>query len=677
MGIVLNIPPASKQSKARRPFYVSPNTQSIAIAAVPNGSGPPTLQEIQVFPVTTPSPCATISGGGESCTFIVQAPFGTDVFYVATFNVPSPTPSNTPLSSFVSGAIVVASPGAGPTPAPLAFTMNGIVNSVVVTVPSPDPHNTPNTQVFTVEVPTSQPLGITPYDVSGNPILSDTFLAPIPISVAPAGEGLTLAMNATCPGSSASGSTATIACAADLANVTFAYDGSVTPDSNDHIVDTFTITAAQNPTPSPSPAVVVLQGNEQTYTPNEGGAAYLTTYLQALSNNVVAYLLSSNSLTTASYGTVNVSTGALSAPVTLNNTRPTGFYTMSDGSIWVADTLNDDILCYPAGSGTPAYTLSLSPIIPSNISFDGTKIWWTATSAVPQNYAYSAPLTGSCSIGANTQYPLANPYQDSYMLISPFPTGGIAIDGMSDGDFYTVSSAGVVTTLNPGFTPGNGFGGGIAADATGETYAGFNNTTNAYIMSLASITGTPVNLVTLPGVQLGGLAAFGPNGTAADRIAYANNSYQTFDIIENPNGASPIIVPATIGYAQFFPSGYQGQNVAISTAGATLAGFYNEGTTAPAIARPLFTTTWSVPVTQLALDDVLGIYERGDSGPFTVTVVGTPPACSSGILPVTGSDHAFFIGTVYITGSCTIPLLITDKNGRSQNVTVTAPENAG
>jgi hypothetical protein len=132
MAIVFNVPPASKQSKARKPFYVSPNTQSIAIAVIPNGSGTPTPSELQVFPVTTPSPCATTGAGGETCTFNVSAPYGTDIFYVATFAVASPNPASTtvPLASFVSGAIVISSPGPGPTPTPLTFTLNGIVNSV-------------------------------------------------------------------------------------------------------------------------------------------------------------------------------------------------------------------------------------------------------------------------------------------------------------------------------------------------------------------------------------------------------------------------------------------------------------------------------------------------------------------------------------------------------------------
>ncbi|HVA27019.1 MAG TPA: hypothetical protein VNF68_02500, partial [Candidatus Baltobacteraceae bacterium] len=42
LTVVLKIPPATQQSHARKPFFVSPNTQSIAFAVLPSGSGTPT-----------------------------------------------------------------------------------------------------------------------------------------------------------------------------------------------------------------------------------------------------------------------------------------------------------------------------------------------------------------------------------------------------------------------------------------------------------------------------------------------------------------------------------------------------------------------------------------------------------------------------------------------------------
>jgi hypothetical protein len=110
LAVVLKFPPANQQSHARKPFFVSANTQSIVFAVVPNGSGTPTPAQEQTFPVATPSPCATTAAGGETCSFSVAAPYGTDIFYVATFAVPSPNASSSPLASFVSGAIAIGSP---------------------------------------------------------------------------------------------------------------------------------------------------------------------------------------------------------------------------------------------------------------------------------------------------------------------------------------------------------------------------------------------------------------------------------------------------------------------------------------------------------------------------------------------------------------------------------------
>lgn len=685
MAIVLNVPPPSKQSKARRPFYISPNTLSVAIAAVPNGSGTPSPSELQVFPVTTPSPCATTGAGGETCTFNVTAPYGTDIFYVATFAVASPNPASTtvPLASFVSGAIVISSPGPGPTPSPLAFVLNGVVNSVVLTVPSPDPSNTPNTQVFVVASPTTVPLGITPYDASGAPILADAFLAPIPIIVTPQGQGVGLTMTSTCSTSTGGASPSPVVdvgCASDLGNVMISYPGTIFADTNDHIVDTFSIAASQMASPAPSPANVVLASNVQTFAPSTGGAAYNAGYLQALPNNVIAYLFMSTSLTTAQYGTYNVSTGTLSAPVTLNGTAPSGFYTMSDGSVWVSDRNNDELLCFPAGSGTAANTVSLSGFMTyaSNVTFDGTQVWASgyipSPAPSPDVIAY-APVTGTCATGtlASTLLP-GGTFPDSGLLMAPQSAGGILIDGLDDGGAWTVSAGGAATQLNPGFTPGSGFGGGVGIDGTGVGYFAFNNTTTSFIMNLASGGNMLSQLVNTPSGNLyGGLAAFGPNAGAADRIGIGDRSNAVLDVVEGPNSATPLNILTTLGNAEF---NVDGQTVAISSKGAGFVVYFDLTSNAVTIARTEFSSTWWIPVTTLPQRNILSIDERGDSAPFTLTPVGTPPACFGTITAVPGTDHDFYINT--LSGPpCIVPLKVTDKNGRSQTVTVTAQFNAG
>jgi hypothetical protein len=675
VALLLKIPPASQQSRARRPYYVSPNTQSIAFAVVPNGSGTPTTSELQVFPVTTPSPCATISAGGESCSFTVSAPYGNDVFYVATFAVPSPNPSTTPLASFVSGSITIsASPSASATP--LAFTLNGIVTSVAITVASPDPNNTPNTQVIPIGTAAAPiPLAITPYDASGSAILADAFLAPITISASPAsdGVGLTMSPAPTCTGSSGNASPSpsiTIACAADLANVYVNYNGTTVADSSDHAIDTFVVQAE----PSSSPATIVLSSNVVTWTPNPSNT-YPQGYLQALSGNVVAYMLANSSTLGALYGTLSIGTGTLSASTLLNGITPTGFYTMSDGSIWVADNANDQLACFTAGSSTATATYNLSSYVNGvdDVTYDGANIWVTGyyNADGNQNYAMYVPISGTCAGGSVNLIELnGDSYADQHLLVAPRSAGTVFIDGIGDGGAWIATTSGA-TMINTLFSPGSAFGGGVGVDGTGEGYFAFNTDPGAGIYPVASgaSTLTATSLVALPSIHFGGLAAFGPNSGAADRLAFADTTYNTLGTVEGPNSASPMPILTSVGNAEFT----DGQNVAISSKGAHVTVFESQSDDdIPTIARAIFTTTWSVPVITLGgQNNVLSIDERGDSGPFTVTTVGTAPSCYGGATQIPNIDHDFIISNTGDT-TCSVTLKITDKNGRSQTVAVAA-----
>lgn len=678
MAVTLNIPPANQQSKARRPYFISPNTQSIAFAVVPNGSGTPTPSELQIFPVATPSPCATTGAGGETCTFTVTAPFGTDVFYVATFSVASPNPASSPLANFVSGAIVVASPSPGVSPSPLAFTMNGVIHSVAITVPSPDPNNTPNTQVFAAAVATSVPLGITPFDVSGAPIMTDTFSVPLTISMAPAGVvGLTL--NATCPTSTGSTTpipTIVIGCAADLANATVAYNGTITADSSAHIIDTYKIAASQAASPAPSPATVVLASNITSFAP-PGSSGYAAGYLQALPNNTMAYLMTGPSSATSQYGTFDVATGAVLTQTTLNVQDATGFYTMSDGSIYVTTGSASTLLCFAAGSSTPIATTTLSSSMSyaSNVTFDGTNLWIAGSTASPspEDVIAYTPVSATCTNPAVVANGLpGSPFQENSIGLAPRNGGGVLVEDVETGGAWTVATGGAATLLNAGFTPGSAFGGGVGVDGTGAGYFAFLNTNPQGVLFTLANGATSFNAssIALPSTHTGSLAAFGPNNGAADRIGFSDTEFNTLGIVEGPNGPTPVVILANLGAINF---GGSTQAVAISTGGAGFAAYENQSTLAINIARTYFTTTWSVPITTLAQGNspVLGIDERGDSGPFTLTPVA-PPACYSGSTVVTGTDHSFFLGN-NTSSPCTVTLTISDRNGRSQTVTVTIP----
>lgn len=673
IAVVLNVPPAAQQARSKRPFYISRNTQSIAFTVVPNGSSSPIPAPVQAFPVTTPSPCATIAAGGESCTFEVTAPYGSDIFYVDTYAVPSPSASTTPLATFVSGAITVGSPA--PNATPLAFTMNGVVSTVAITVPSPDPSNTPNTQVFTAALATSVPLGITPYDASGAAILSDAFSAPITVSVSPASSGVGLKLSASCSTSSGNATPAPsiqIGCASDLANASVAYDGSVSADNSDHIVDTFSISSTQFASPAPQPATVALASNITKIEPSS--TAYTNAYLQALPNNVIAFMLGGSGYTTAAYGTIDVTHNTTSALATLSGVTPAAFYVMSDGSMWVVDGSLDDLDCFNSGGSLQTQSsLATFMTTPDDVTYDGTQIWVTGYGS-SSSVVVHAPLTGSCALGTVASTTLPNEiYGDSALFMAPQSGGGVLIDGAQTGGAWTVNSSGAATYLNPGFTAGSGFGSGVAIDGTGTGYFGFypgNGCSPCYPLFTLAGGGSSlssIGTVEYPSATFGALAVFGPNGGAADRLAMADTSNETLAFFEGPNGTSPVTIPLTLSHGYF----RSGRNVAFSTKGAGFTAFQDGSTNEMAIARIYLTTTWSVPQTALEYSNVLSIDERGDSGPFTLTPVSAP-SCYSGATSIVGTDHAFYLGNDTIS-PCTVTLQVSDRNKRSQTVTVTIP----
>jgi hypothetical protein len=401
--------------------------------------------------------------------------------------------------------------------------------------------------------------------------------------------------------------------------------------------------------------------------------------LQALPNNVIAYVLVANSPGPAQYGTINVSSGTVSAPVTLNGTTPSGFYTMSDGSIWVSDTVSDSLLCFPAGSSTATATVPLSGSMTytSGVTFDGAKIWVSGSNPSPApspDVVAYGPLAGSCSLTLSGTAELTGDiYGDTGLLMAPQSGGGVLINGVHDGGAWTVTSGGVATYLSPGFTPGSAFGGGVGIDGTGVGYMLFNNESNGVIMTIPSGGSSLTQFLTVPQSQYRGLAAFGPNGGAADRLGYADAQNDVLGVVEGPNSATPVTILTTLGYASF---PIYGQTVAISTKGAGFVVYLDQTSNAVTLARTEFTSSWWIPVTTLPLNNILSIDERGDSGPFTLTPVGTPPSCLSTITAVPNTDHDFYINTV--SGpTCAVMLKVTDKNGRSQTVNVTAQYNAG
>ena len=694
--MVLYAPPPARQA-ARKPFYISSGTQSFGVLAVPvSSSETPTPSNLQFFPVATPSPCAVASGGGYSCTLNVTAPVGTDIFYIGAFASPSPGPNAIPLSEFASGAVTVSlSPLPGATP--LSFTLNGVVYSVAITVPSPDAGNTPNTQILPAGTPSAAwPLGITAYDASGNVIASDptnVFTVPIAIALSPAGAGVSLSTSgATC--SSASASSVTISCAGDLGHVQFSYNGMTSPDPNDHVTDTFTIAnATQVASPSPSPATIKLASNVVTWPITTSGAGAYQSALIRIASGALVY--ASNTDGGNLIGTLDPSTNALSPPATMGGVVDmTAIAINTAGNVWVIDNENT-FDCYTslanAESGASPQLTSIVAYSPSEynievdaIAFDKAgNLWYTGEdSETAQNYAGYFSSTNCASPGTpQAQYTLAG---DSYDTGGGNTIGvlansdGVAINSFSsDGataGLYVVNTAdspGSVAAFTPAL-PGATYGGGVAVDGNGAKYAAYlADSSGVADIEIAQPLGTTLStLLTLPpatsGVypypDPGDVAVFSPSGGAADRLEYTDSDFAALGIVENiPASPLPILVGLPNANAIWQPAyNMHGGEYAI----------YVDNAQNLNIARVIPTTTWAVPQVQLAAsclgETLLAVLERGDSGPFTITPTGT---VSSTALP--GADHDFWLEFGGATGAT----VTVAAGGRSETYPVTAPTN--
>ncbi|HTV93840.1 MAG TPA: hypothetical protein VMG98_14080, partial [Verrucomicrobiae bacterium] len=340
--IVLNIPAPNRQV-SRRPFYVSPGTQSLGVLVVPaTSTETPTPTNLTIFPVATPSPCAAASGGGYTCTLNVTAPIGTDNFFVGAFATASPNANAVPLSEYAALGITVS---ASSSTTPITFTLDGVVYKVQLSVPSPDPGNTPFTQVIPAGVAAGPlPLEITAYDSSNTPILTNvtnTFAAPIAIgSPSPGGDGVSLSINgATC--STITNGAVSIGCAADLGHVQFSVDGTPRPDASDHIIDSFTIASTtQQGNPTPSPAHVVLSSNVLSWSLGLNDSQFYNGQLaRNPTTGQLVYIAAdgdgNNYVGTFDPSTLTVgSSGSLGADVDYAGS----FALDSSGTFWLADT---------------------------------------------------------------------------------------------------------------------------------------------------------------------------------------------------------------------------------------------------------------------------------------------------------------------------------------------------
>ncbi|MGB6986647.1 MAG: hypothetical protein WBD74_11805, partial [Candidatus Aquilonibacter sp.] len=717
-SIAFHVPPANKQNARSKPLYISPNTQAFGVFVEPYPSVVPSFGPsstappgLQMFPVATPSPCAAASAGGETCTFTVTAPIGTDLFVVAAFAQPSPNASQGPLSVVVSGPVTVSlspSPGASP----LAFTLNGVVNSVAVTVASPDPGNTPNTQVFTVGVPTGAPITVTAYDSSGNLIMSAPTLAyynPIVIQASPASDGLTFSLVGTSAcGSSASGATATINCAGDLGNVQVTYDGTPRPDASDHLIDAFSVYSTTAPNPTPSPANFVLAGNIVSTTLSTGSYVGSPGWMRRTSSGPFAYVAYLESPVSGYVtGTFDPSTGIAGPQTTVSGlSSPSNFAFLPDGSYWVVDS--NLVNCYPSLTATtPAVTgVSLTESYDggtlsgvSLASDGGGHIWFTGWDSgylgggPPAPPGFAGYFTSSaCGAPSNTvaQFELTNGYGDGNQFEAPdflyLGTNSNNAAAVVSASYYLLNDPNnngvwvMNTTTASGSIAGGqtlnatSYGNAVALDDAQNAFASFSDGPNpADIERMPSATTTLSELLNVPPSTSGsypspepsGLYVFSPGGGAADRAMYIDQDYSALGLVESL-ATSPLPILVSL------PGSIYPLDAAYSTKGGEYV-LDMDASENLNIVRILPTKTWWVPNVTLnsgcSSNTLLTVLERGDSGPFTVSI---PPASGITAAQLPGADHDFWLSSLGSSSSFTAT--VTDAHGRTENFNVNSAQ---
>ena len=724
--IVLNIPAPNRQV-SHRPLYVSPGTQSLGVLAVlATSTESPSPTNLTIFPVATPSPCAAASGGGYTCTLTVTAPVGTDNFFLAAFPTASPNANAVPLSEYAALNITVSLSPA-PNATPLTFTLDGVVYQVVIAVPSPDPSNTPNTQVFPAGVAASPlPLGITAYDSSNTPILTNvtnTFATPVAIAVSPAADGISLSENgATC--SSGGGASVAINCAADLNHIQFAYDGTPRPDANDHIIDAFAISSTtQQGNPTPAPAHVVLSSNALNWQlgPNDSSLYQGDLVLNSLGQFV--YMATDGD--GGNYlGTFDPSTQTVINSGTLSEVGfPEAFALDSSGTFWLADSEYGTVDCWPsvqtAVSGTPP-PVTIYPQTPGGDGISVTavavdaanNIWYVGydtdscdqecearhryhISGIPStapgySYAGYIPATacdGTVNIDPTASAFLTNDLNDYAPFVAPLNSAngdGIFVNsysgnGAGNGAYVVTTSSTNVNQVTPQLNGGEASGMGAAVDGAGTAYAAFYSGSTADIetmpatmasLSLNTLLGLPSTSGSPPPVPIG-VDVFSPTGGAADRIDYADTTFDTLGLIESvPASPMPLLAPVPNGeYALWATHTKKGGEYML----------YVDSNGNLDVGRVIPTTTWSVPTAQFEsvcgeVEGLLGIVERGDRGPFTVTYNTTPT--SNALLP--GTDHDYLSAFTSVPSNFSVQ--VQDAGGRTESYPisiVTLPDECG
>lgn len=664
-SFVITIPNGATQSGSRAPRYISANTKSVSV--VETDAGAAALAPV-IANVTPGSPNCTTSASGTSCTLVVPANPGSDMFSVTAFDAANGTGNK--LSTGSLNVTITA----GQNNATVPVVLGGVINSITVTL----------ADAFS-PVGVATTASVAAKDASGAVILG-TYDNPIALA---AGSGVTLGA------SSLSGSSAGVSV-------------SVTP-------------AGEQSAPVSITATGDGKSGTATLTPGSNVVFYNTAAYSLYDN--IGFLMTAGTDGKLYYGSLgptvcsnNVcssNTGAVGRFDPVSHTyaeaqlqsQIVGIAQTADGTVYAAESTAGKIAKFAAGTfpaapteiaiPTPAPVGTATPGPPGQprgmtVGPDG-NIWFT-----DQKYGRVEKLdvTQPFATAAITPYslpvPSANPVH-----FSPRPQGVITgPDGMlyvADFTNGTIDQVSVAGTMANQYTlpeqrsldiayPGQGLGAHPRFLAVGsdnkiyiaEQSQGLNWPSNGAFESMT--TGGSFSAPALPAAA----TSYRPDAIAAGGAGVsfgdlANSSVGMYD-----TGSGSLREIPVNNYYNFQLTGRGVYGVAIAPDNSTWFNCYGgTGSLNLCVGHIVLTSTWSVLPSRTvnvygagaANGQLLGIAESGNSGPFTITSSNTAIANATNI-----SDHNF---TVVGNAAGSATLTVTDARSRSVTLAVTVTTTTG
>jgi hypothetical protein len=469
-------------STARKPQYISPNTQSMTIAVGPQGgpAGPQVVANL-----TTSDPSCTQAGNTLTCAIAAAAPVGTDTFTIITYAGQNGTGSVLS-SATVSGTVSLGQANSIP------LTLNGTVASINLTIVG-------GLTSIPGGFPATVPVYVTAYDASGATIVGPgSYTNPITLSnqdtsgvtqlsettVNTPSDNVTLTynptdangglLNAPGPGETTIGATAAgvQAVTATFQTITDRFFGYNHPRTLTGSATVTTITYNASATPSPNPSA-------WSYTINDVLTVHSNTTANGVSglldsNEVVTYTQTAPATSPPVVETVTRDTyrgGPLAAPFVLYDYAETE----SDGN---SSGVTSPLTGYDAGSTLVTYTWPNSGTMWQDDVLPHTSATWSNTE-VPytETWSGSQVATAMWNLNGTTSFIQTVPsavtqYQNADGSASKFSGGVTTSVGLESGGTFPVAEE--TTSPAPGptstYTPSAAWLPGGAAPVTLPVY---------------------------------------------------------------------------------------------------------------------------------------------------------------------------------------------------------------